>query len=548
MHESHRPRSLGGREFVRFLADTGQRHVFGLPGSSMVAPLNALQGTGIRFIPSIHESVAMAAADGYARVAGHASVLLYMLPGLANGMANLYNAWRDESPVTVIASQQASHYLSMGATIGEGDLVAMTRPFTRMAHQLAPGMSLRFWLERARAVATGPLPGPAFLSIPEDVLEGEVAVEDFRPTATPPAFACDAGQVAAALSAARRPLIVVGGQLRRFGGSRAVEDLALRHGIALAYEAGFADRLGVAPGHPNTLGNILFAPRADAEADVVVVLGARHVLEAHPKPEWFPSARFIAQVNADPLKLEETRRADWAAACDPGAFAAALSSALDTAAPDEALLGERRDWIADLRKPVEAAAGARPTDAYTNAIAPLHDALDRGWLVDESVMGICIAQANLSSADGARYVGTTGASLGWGPGASVGVALASGEPVTCLIGDGSLRFGALGLWTVRAENLPVTFVVLDNGGYGSTRYFERAYLARAGEAAGTQGPSYNGSDFRDTGSSVEGILAGFNIPVTVVEQGGDIRAAVERAWAESKSGPNAVVIRIDFGG
>ena len=79
----------GGAELVRFLMDKGYKHVFGLPGSSMVAPLYEMQNKDISFVSAIHESVAVAAADGYARVAGSAMVLLYMLPGVANGLANI---------------------------------------------------------------------------------------------------------------------------------------------------------------------------------------------------------------------------------------------------------------------------------------------------------------------------------------------------------------------------------------------------------------------------------------------------------------------------
>ncbi|OYU34761.1 MAG: hypothetical protein CFE35_12780 [Novosphingobium sp. PASSN1] len=537
----------GSAEFVRFLVETGQKHVFGLPGSSMVAPLHQLQNTDIRFVPAIHESVAVAAADGYARVAGSATTLLYMLPGLANGLANLYNAWRDETPLTVIASQQASYHRSLGSTIGEGDLVAMTRPFTRLSHEIAPGMSLRFWLEKARSVASGALPGPVFLSIPEDVLEGMVEQTSFRQSAAPSPAIPNVSAVAEALALAQRPLIVVGGQLRRFGGSRAIEDLAAAQGIALAYEPGFADRLGVAPGHPNCFGNILFAPALERTADVVIFLGARFLLEAHPKPSWFPQAQWIAHINADPLKLEETKKADWAAAADPGAFAAALAGAVGANGASAGLVDARRSWLSSLREGMSSAEMPRGQSSYLRAITPLHDALDHGWLVDESVMGIPVVQGVLRATDGHRYMGTTGASLGWGTGAAAGVALASGEPATCVIGDGSLRFGALGLWTLRNENLPVTLIVLDNGGYGSTRYFERQYIQRLGPAAVPQGPGYLGSDFRESGSSVEGIIAGFGIPVAVVEQDDDPRRAIEHAWSQAHAGPNAVVIRMDFG-
>jgi thiamine pyrophosphate-dependent acetolactate synthase large subunit-like protein len=169
-------------------------------------------------------------------------------------------------------------------------------------------------------------------------------------------------------------------------------------------------------------------------------------------------------------------------------------------------------------------------------------------VVDESVMGALAFMHGLKSADGSRYVSTTGAALGWGTGAAAGVALASGVPVTCVIGDGSLRFGALGLWSIRACNLPITLVVVDNGGYGSTRFYERSYLQRLGSDAPLPRPSYNGSDFRFVGSTVGGIIEGFGIPCHTVAPGEDARQAVESAWANCGAGPNAVVVPLGFEG
>jgi len=543
MNTHHR----GSAELVRFLSEHDVKHVFGLPGSSMVAPLWEMQRTDIAFVPAIHESVAVAAADGYARVAGSAMVMLYMLPGVANGLANLYNAWRDESPLIVIASQQASKFRSGGATVGEGDLVELMRPYTRLAHEISPGSHVRAWLERARRVSAGAQPGPVFLSIPEDVFEELGPADDVRVSTSPQGASPDPGPVARTLLEAERPLILVGGQLRRFGGSEVVEELATKHGIALAYETGFPDRYGVAPGHPNCFGRITEAAKLEASADAVVAIGTRFLLEAHPRPSWFNGASFTAQVNADPLKLEETKSVDWSAVADPGAFAGVLAERLNVNPPAVQLLARRKKWLESLR---DDAALSRPRplmESYFRALAPLHDALDHGWLVDESVMGVGPLSRTLTALDGRRYVGTTGASLGWATGAAAGVALASNEPVTCLLGDGALRFGALGLWTIRAQNLPVTIVVIDNGGYGSTRFFERQFVERLGPQANPQHAGYLGSDLRGTGSTVKGVIEGFGIPTTVVPSEGDARAAVQSSWAKVANGPNAVVIEMEFG-
>jgi len=538
----------GAAEIVRFLEEHQYRHVFGLPGSSMVAALHRLQDSTVRYIPTIHESVAVAAADGYARVAGSGVAMIYMLPGTANALANLYNAWRDETPLLVLSSQQASPLRTREGTIGEADLIPLVEPFTRLSRELTRDMPVRRWLERARRAAMGSPPGPTFLSIAEDVMEELGPVTSERNTIRRTDGAPDVTQLIASLQAARHPLLVVGGQVQRYEGVEWVTRLAEDHGFAVAYEPGFNDRLGIAPGHSHLVGNLIGpgGSVAEAAADVVLVVGARYIQEGHPRPaDFFPNASLVAHVNADASKLEETRVANWSCACNPAAFLRAIYSSLGKP-PAELLAGR----VANIRKARSAALPNHPFPralaSYDAALPPLHDALDRGWVVDEAVMGSGAVVAALKSLDGRRYIGCSGGSLGWGTGAAVGVALASGEPVSCILGDGALRFGLHGLWTAVAERLPITFVILDNGGYGSTRFFERMYVQRLGVDAKPARPSYLNMDFRDVGPSLPQLLRGFGIPCTTVPASESGRPAIEHAWATANQGPNAVILTIPF--
>ena len=549
IHTTSERSALGAAELVRFLEDHAYRHVFGLPGSSMVAALHQLQNSEVRYVSTIHESTTIAAADGYARVAGSGVAMIYMLPGVANGLGNLYNAWRDESPLLVLASQQASNLRTPEGTIGEHDIAPLVQPFTRLSRELCAGMPLRRWLEMARRAACGFPSGPSFLSLPEDVLEEVGPVVDERNTARVAAGgASDIAALADKLSAARSPLLVVGGQVRRHGGAEWAEALSARHGWSVAYEPGFNDQLSIAPGHPNLVGNLVGVGGGVAEraADVVLVVGARFLQEGHPRPApYFPNAAFVAHVNADPAKIEETRVANWSCACNPAAFLRDLDAALST--PSDELLTVRGQAIERARAAsLSDTPFARALASYQEAVRPLHDALERGWVVDEAVMGSAALVAALKSQDGRRYIGTAGGSLGWGTGASVGVALASGEPVTCVLGDGALRFGLHGLWTAVVEKLPITFVVLDNGGYGSTRYFERMYVQRLGPNARPQRPSYSNMDLRRMGPTVSQLFEGFGVPCRAVQDGEDARAAIEQAWMTAGQGPNAVILPVAF--
>ncbi len=548
MAQNHR--ATGAQEVVRFLSDSGCKHVFGLPGSSTVPLLYELAGSDIRSVPTVHESVAVAAADGYARVAGSAFAYLYMLPGTANGLGNLYNAWRDESSVLLLVSQQASTLRTREGTIGETDLIPLVQPFSRHARELSAGMPVYHHLAAGFRAATGYPGGPAVVALPEDVLEEEAPVQAVPATTRVAAGAPDVSEIARRLAGAKRPLLVVGGQVRRYDGSELLENLAQDHRIAVAAEPGFLDRLSIAPSHGSFVGSLLGVRGSIAEqnADFVAVVGGRFIAEGHPrKGPYFPNAEFVVHVNVDPAKLEETRVANWSCACDPAAFIRALSESLPASLEQE--LDVARSQFIDQCLAAKLPDGlpfAKTLASYNEAVAPLGEALRHGWVVDEAVMGSVAMINALSGRDGRRYVGTTGGSLGWGTGASVGVALASGEPVTCVLGDGALRFGAQGLWTAVAEKLPITYVILDNSGYGSTRFFSRAYADQLGTRQGDASPAYIGMDFRDTGSDVAGILRGFGVRCPEPVSCSDAQSMIEKAWAGCQDGPNAVVVKIPY--
>ena len=116
--------------------------------------------------------------------------------------------------------------------------------------------------------------------------------------------------------------------------------------------------------------------------------------------------------------------------------------------------------------------------------------------------------------------------------------LATGEGVICFLGDGAFFFGVHGLWPARALNLPITFVVLDNRGFGSTRWFEEKHVEQyaPGSAAG-----YMGSNFADTTPSVAEVARGFGLPTTVLSGPDDLAPGLNSA-VQQGTGPSVLVV------
>jgi thiamine pyrophosphate-dependent acetolactate synthase large subunit-like protein len=531
----------GAEAVVSFLETRVAESVFGISGSASVSIFEALAGSArLRHVPSLTEAAAVGMADGYARFAGPTAVLLYMLPGVAVGLGNLYNASRDETPLLVLVSQQARQVRWGQAAVGEADTASLLAPFARFSRELSGRQQLVPLLEAGHRAASSPPGGLGVAVLPEDCLEGPVAAppvlarQPRRPVA-----ATDVGPMADRLLSAERPILVVGGQLRRCGGAAALAELADRFGLPVFYEPFWNDRLAIDPGHRCAFGPLTDSSPQVKSADFVLAIGTRLFNEVHPRTDaWFAPDAYVGHVNADYQQVELSRGVQWSCAADPALFTEQLLAACRAASGRPAGAQAPADLA---RQRSEARLARGPFAAVAAALA---DSLEHGYVVDESVSGSHALVTALTGGHGERYVSTTGGSLGWGIPAACGVALATGEPVTCVLGDGAFFFGAQGLWAAAARQLPITFVVLDNGGYGSTQWYAKQYATRRRSREAATGsaefePSFAGSSFGAAGPSVASVAAGYGVRSVHLDSSGGLA----RALAAGR-GDAPVVLRV----
>ena len=531
-----------GAEFlVRAFEHLGLQMVFGLPGSTMVPLMHSLKTSKGDFVPALHEASAVAMADGYSRVKGIGAVMLYMLPGTANGLGNLYNAWRDESPLLVVSSQQKGPYRSHQRTVGEADTARMVEPFTRFAWEVRDRHQLTSSFDTAIKSMKGPPSGPSFIAVPEDVLAGSgPAGEISAAQHVTPGPPVDLFALSDRLVEAVRPIVVVGGQVRRTGAVEGLEQLVDQLALPVFIEPFWNDRLGISPSHRCYLGPFTERSRMIREADLVLAIGCRLFNEVHPLNEpWFASDAFVAHVNADSAKLADGRGATWTCAAQPDVVIAALNHAHLETRLDPSARDAREARIADARARRE----KRTPQPMGVAAAAVAHMLDRAWIVDESVSANFHLAGAMQQGRGEHFVSTTGGSLGWGTGAAAGVALASSEPVICFLGDGAFFFGLHGLWPAVARNLPITYVVLDNQGFGSTRYFEQEYVKSLPSGADA---GFVGSDFRGAGPSVTAVAQGFGIRAETLDDPSDLPRALASRFDAPAGGPAVFTVRMPF--
>ena len=172
---------------VEQLQIDGVERIFGNPGTVEQGFLDALGDfPSIKYILTLQESVAIMAADAYARATRKPAIAqIHSSPGLGNAIGAMYQAMRGHSPLVVLGGDSGIRYQAMDAQMA-ADLVAMARPVTKWSTIVQHPSSLLRILRRAMKVAATPPMGPVYVCLPQDILDA-VATEEVFPSFIPSA-------------------------------------------------------------------------------------------------------------------------------------------------------------------------------------------------------------------------------------------------------------------------------------------------------------------------------------------------------------------------
>ena len=473
----------GADAFVATLRAWGVDTFFGLPGSTEAPLLEAIRAEGsIRYVLGLHEGVAVAMADGYARASGRPGLVgLHTTVGTMNGMSQLFNSARDGVPVVLTAGHKDRYVLSEDGFCSFPDLASLLRPFTKRSWQSLVPEEVASDLARALLAATTPPQGAAYLAVPEDLLGAPLAtpwdlaalpaVRHRSATGTPSPV--ELTQLAELLQGARKPVMVLGTAAVR--ASRAAAQLAAEVGIAVvAAELTDLAAFSFPAADLNYLGVYGEDPAVVEGCDLVMAVGCRvfYPFSNRLRPKLPPGAQLV-HIHPDPAELGRRLATDIGVAGDPEAVLEGLLAACRGA--DHAQANQsRRQSLAQLQEVRRAAIASERNAAregtpaaVSTVVAEVSRVLPQGTiLLDEAVRGSRALFRNGGVPKGGEIWRSSGGSLGWGVPAAVGAKLASPDrPVVLVVGDGSLHFSIQALWTAVVQKAPVVVVVLDNGGY-----------------------------------------------------------------------------------
>lgn len=157
-------------------------YVFGNPGTTETTFLDIVANNNkCKFILALHEAVATGIAAGYALSSKKTAVLnIHTYPGLANAMANMYNAYQSGIPMLVIAGQQNRKHLIHNPNLS-GNLVELASTATEYQYEVRDVSEMNIALQRAYLIADE-AKVPTFLSIPMEIYEDECEDGTIKPT------------------------------------------------------------------------------------------------------------------------------------------------------------------------------------------------------------------------------------------------------------------------------------------------------------------------------------------------------------------------------
>jgi thiamine pyrophosphate-dependent acetolactate synthase large subunit-like protein len=478
----------GARAAVAALEDTGVEIAFGLPGVHNLPLWRELNGSPIRLVGVRHEQTAAYAADGYARASGRLGVALTTTgPGAANTLAAVGEAWASRQPILVIATDIPSTARRPGVWRGvlheATDQAAMFIPVVKEAIRVHSADEIGPAITRAARTALEAPARPVYVEIPTDLLSAEAGAaagpgaepgapraEQHAPRASgrsPEPDPDQLGRAAAVLERARRPLVWAGGGALQAGAGEAVARLAERlvAPVMLTYSASGL----LPPGHPCLVEAPPHVPEAGElwdEADVVVALGSD--FDGMMTQGWkMPQPPHLVAINVDAMDASKNYRPDVVVEADAARAAAALADRLGERGGLDSL--ERR--LKELDRGVHERLVAEEPEAMAFLDA-IEGALPGDAIV---VCDMCIPGYWLGGFHRTPAPRKLSYPLGWGTlgcafPQGLGAALAGAGPAVSISGDGGFLYACGELAAAKQEEIPLTAVIVDDGGYGMIRY------------------------------------------------------------------------------
>lgn len=479
----------GGDLVMETLAGLGATTVFGLPGQHALGMFDALRRSSLSYVGFRVENNTGFAADAYGRITGEvAPLLLSTGPGALTSLAALQEAAAGSSPVLAIGSQVPVAGLGGGrhGYLHElRDQQASFRDVVKSVHTVRTASQIPSAVAAAWESALTAPHGPVWVEIPQDVLLAgttlpvvtamDATPEDVVPRPELTAVAADL------LARAERPAIIAGGGVVRSDASGKLR--ALAELVNAPVVTTFGGKGAFPWEHPLSLQSWLEDRHTTEfleDADVLLVVGSGLGELSSNYHTFAPRGRVI-QIEADAGKLESNHPALGIHA-DARTALSALLETIEEPREDADAPERVATVLAKVRERIDAQDLALEQQVLAAVREALPDASPSFW--DMTILAYWAWSAFDARRPNTMHSAQGAGGLGYGFPAALGAAVADpSHPVLAVSGDGGAMYSIAELATARQYGLNVTWLIVDDGGYGILReYMSDAF----GEATATE--------------------------------------------------------------
>ena len=475
----------GARILIETLIEQGTEVIFGYPGGAVLNIYDELylNSDRIKHIITAHEQGASHAADGYARASGRVGVVLATSgPGATNLVTGIANAYLDSVPMVAITGN-VPHSMFGRDSFQEVDIMGVTLPITKHNYVVGDVSELADTIREAFKIAKSGRPGPVLVDIPKDVQIAECEYEPaavVEPYESVKAADSEIAKAAKMINESKRPFIICGGGAVISGAEKEVLEFASK--VDAYIGCSMMGLSAVSADEYRNLGMIgmhgrYASSRALKECDLMITLGARFSDRATGDKSKFSKGKKILHIDVDIAEINKNIKVDLGVQSD-------LKYALKKLIP-LVNVAKHEEWGEEIKR-YKAFENEHKPPFISEKLTPykILDAISERTSPDMP-LATDVGQHQLWTSQRykvrktRRFLTSGGlGTMGFGMGAAIGAAVATGQHTVLVTGDGSFGMNLNETMTMVSQGLPVTVVIMNNTVLGNVRQWQTMFYGK----------------------------------------------------------------------
>lgn len=472
----------GAQIIVETLIEQGASTVFGYPGGQVIDIYDALYlaQDRIHHIITAHEQGAAHAADGYARATGKVGVVIATSgPGATNLVTGIATAYLDSVPLVAITGNVPNSLIGRDS-FQEVDITGVTMPITKHNFLVKRVEDLADTIREAFRIAKSGRPGPVLVDIPKDVQNALYEYTAQKPVEKDPVPAVNDSEIKKAIEmilAAEKPYIYIGGGA--ITDDAGAEVLALAEKIDAPIGCTMMGISAVPSSNPRWLGmegmhGHYASSIAQNEADLIITAGCRFSDRGTGNTAKYARNAKIIHMDIDASELCKNIPVELGMTGSMKDILQKLAEKL----PQQT----HADWmarVAELQEKTRELEAQDPDELTPfTAIDALAEAADKETIVATDVGQHQMWVAQHYPFETPRTFISSGGlgTMGFGLGAAIGAATATGKKTILVTGDGSFGMNLNELATAVTNQTPVVVFIMNNGVLGMVRQWQTLFF------------------------------------------------------------------------